>query len=247
MFVVFAAGFGHGGADVPERQSVPGARRGCRDVGWDACFLAHAWFLIFLPKTPGGRERERGGTPPYFLIRGVLIPLLTTLNNLRPGPTCPPRSWETGVEFVWTTFTTNSAPVSRGQRGCEGPDRCKEKGQRAGGETARGVLVCAPDQSYVTLSLYRLSLPDWRRHRAAENSGHQWPPHQDPDRLPGQDRPGAGLLCTHERGEVERACVLSLPRVINLKIPPATSREILHHTVRRTWLFRTCSDERWLY
>ena len=40
---------------------------------------------------------------------------------------------------------------------------------------------------------------------------------------------------------------LSLPRVINFKIPPATSPEIWHHAVWRTWLFGAYSNEIWLY
>ena len=37
------------------------------------------------------------------------------------------------------------------------------------------------------------------------------------------------------------------PKSDQFQIPPATSPEILHHTVWRTWLFIAYSDERWLY
>ena len=36
------------------------------------------------------------------------------------------------------------------------------------------------------------------------------------------------------------------PESDQCQISPAASPEILHHTVRRTWLFIACSDERWL-
>ena len=35
--------------------------------------------------------------------------------------------------------------------------------------------------------------------------------------------------------------------MINVKISPAASQEIWHHTVWRTWLFIAYSDEKWLY
>ena len=37
------------------------------------------------------------------------------------------------------------------------------------------------------------------------------------------------------------------PKSDQCQISPAASPEILHHTVRRTWLFITYSDEKWLY
>ena len=37
------------------------------------------------------------------------------------------------------------------------------------------------------------------------------------------------------------------PESDQCQISPAASPEILHHTVRRTWLFIAYSDERWLY
>ena len=37
------------------------------------------------------------------------------------------------------------------------------------------------------------------------------------------------------------------PKSDQFQIFPAASPEILHHTVRRTWLFIAYSDERWLY
>ena len=37
------------------------------------------------------------------------------------------------------------------------------------------------------------------------------------------------------------------PKSDQFQIPPATSPEVLHHTVWRTWLFIAYSDERWLY
>ena len=40
---------------------------------------------------------------------------------------------------------------------------------------------------------------------------------------------------------------LSLLRVINVKFSPPASPEILHHAVRRTWLFIADSDENRLY
>ena len=37
------------------------------------------------------------------------------------------------------------------------------------------------------------------------------------------------------------------PESDQCQISPAASQEILHHTVRRTWLFIAYSDEKWLY
>ena len=38
-----------------------------------------------------------------------------------------------------------------------------------------------------------------------------------------------------------------IPKSDQYQISPATSPEILHHTVWRTWLFMAYSDARWLY
>ena len=39
--------------------------------------------------------------------------------------------------------------------------------------------------------------------------------------------------------------ILSLPRVVNFKVSPAASPEILHHTVWRTWLGATSGQWPW--
>ena len=47
---------------------------------------------------------------------------------------------------------------------------------------------------------------------------------------------------------VGRLCVNPFtPKRVQFQISPAASQEILHHTVWRTWLFITYSDERLLY
>ena len=66
------------------------------------------------------------------------------------------------------------------------------------------------------------------------------------------------ILCTVEHWEycqnnTVHALMLALIRSLNpftpesdqCQISPAASQEIWHHTVRRTWLFITYSDERW--
>ena len=63
------------------------------------------------------------------------------------------------------------------------------------------------------------------------------------------DKTGGPVKCGRPDAIFSRSqpLTLSLPRVINVKISPAASPIIVHHPVRRTWLFVPYSDERWLH